>query len=84
MPNSREYLERNREAINAQRRLRYNADARKKAYETQRTVLLQHLRENKIMCPICTIPYHRYYVRKHLAGRHDLDDTRVEELLSQS
>ena len=80
MPNSRAYLECNREHINELKRLNYNSDARKKAYAAKRDTILKDLRENKIMCPICKIGYHRYHIRKHLVGRHKLEN--VEELPS--
>ena len=40
MPNSKEYLERNREAINQRRRERYDSDARKRKYYDDRDNIL--------------------------------------------
>ena len=61
MVNSKEYLEKNREAINQQRRERYNSEARKRRYYEKRDTMLQRCREDKAMCPLCRIEYHRRY-----------------------
>ena len=81
MANSKEYLERNREAINQQRRERYNSEARKRRYYEKRDTILQRCREDKAMCPLCRIEYHRRYLRTHLVGRHRLEESEVERLL---
>lgn len=82
MPNSKEYLDRNREHINELKRLKYNSEARKKAYAEKRDTILQDLREKKVMCPICKIDYHRYHVRNHLINRHKLDPDTAEKILT--
>jgi hypothetical protein len=84
MPNSREYLERNREHINELKRLKYSSDARKMAYAANRETILKDLRQNKVMCPICTLDFHRYYIRKHLVGRHKLEAENAENLLKNN
>ena len=83
MPNSREYLERNREHINELKRLKYNSETRKIAYAAKRETILKDLRENKVMCPTCTLEFHRYYIRKHLVGRHKLEPESVEKILKK-
>ena len=80
MANSKEYLERNREAINQQRRERYNSEARKRRYYEKRDTILQKCREDKALCPLCRIEYHRPYLRTHLVGRHRLEESEVERL----
>ena len=81
MPNSKEYLERNRAHINELNRLKYNSEARKMAYAANRETILRDLRENKIECPICTLEFHRYYIRKHLVGRHKLEAEHAAKML---
>ena len=80
MANSKEYLERNREAINQQRRERYNSEARKRKYYENRDAILQKCKEDKALCPLCRIEYHRPYLRAHLAGRHRLAEEEVARL----
>ena len=78
MANSKYYLERNRDAINQQRRERYDSDARKRKYYEKRDAILQKCREDKALCPLCCIQYHRPYLRTHLMGRHRLERSDLE------
>ena len=84
MPNSKEYLERNREAINQRRRERYDSDTRKRKYYDDRDNILQKRRADKALCPLCRIEYHRPYLRAHLAGRHRLAEEEVARLCAAS
>ena len=54
------------------------------AYAANRETILRDLRENKVTCPICTLDFHRYYVRKHLVGRHKLEAEYADNLLKKS
>ena len=74
MGNSKEYLDRHREEINERRRHKYDADARKRKYLENRDAILQKCKEDKAMCPICQIEYHRPYLKTHLTCRHKMGE----------
>ena len=82
MANSKEYLERNKEAINRQRRENYQSEVRRDKYRANREQILQKLRDDRAMCPLCSIEYRRLYLKRHLMGRHGLESSSVDELLT--
>ena len=71
-----------REAVNQRRRERYDSDARKRNYYENRDAILQKCREDKAVCPLCCIEYHRPYLRTHLVSRHRLEASEVERLFN--
>ena len=83
MGNSREYLERNREKINAHKRARYDPEVRREKYLSTRESVLEKSKHDKQMCPLCRIDYNRRYLRQHLQCRHRCDASEVEELVSR-
>ena len=47
----------------------------------KRDTILQKCWEDKAVCPLCRIEYHRPYLRTHLVGRHRLEESEAERLL---
>ena len=84
MGNSREYLVKNRDRINAHRRERYNAEERRNKYLKTREVVLQKSKIDKQMCPMCRIDYNRRYLRQHLVCRHRVEANEAQTLINQA
>ena len=72
MGSSAEYIEANRETINMKRRQRYNSEARKEEYRLNRVEILQKKKDDRTMCPLCSLAYGRFYLKKHLVTRHKM------------
>ena len=81
---TQKYYDTHRESINAKRRERYDSAARKEEYYLNRDLILQKKREDKAMCPLCSIEYGRFYLRKHLLSRHKLPVDECDNMYSDA
>ena len=59
-----------------------NSEARKRRYYANREDILQKCREDKALCPLCQIEFHRPYLKYHLSGRHKLEPCDVKRLFT--
>ena len=84
MGSSPEYIEANRETINLKRRQRYNSEARKEEYRLHRDDILQKKKEDRTMCPLCSITYGRFYLKKHLVTRHQMPENVAVSMYNES
>ena len=70
MAYTREYLEKNRDAINEKRRAKYSTEKRKAKYQQNREELLQRGRDDRACCPLCNLEFRRLYIKNHIVTRH--------------
>ena len=70
----------NRETLGKYNRSPVNSSSisTKRKYYEKRDAILQKCREDKALCPLCCIQYHRPYLRTHLMGRHRLERSDLE------
>ena len=70
MAYTREYLEKNRDAINDKRRAKYCTEKRKAKYQQKREELLQRSKGDRACCPLCNLEFRRLYIKSHIVTRH--------------
>ena len=77
---SREYHLKNKDRLNANRRNRYDSEARKTDYRENRESILLAKKEDRANCPLCQLDYRRLYIPRHLVTRHKLDMEEAKKL----
>ena len=81
---STQYYETNRDLINSKRRQRYDSEARKEEYRLNRVEILQKKRDDRTMCPLCSLSYGRFYLKKHLITRHKMPENVAKSMYNDS
>ena len=85
MAYTREYLEKNRDAINDKRRAKYCTEKRKAKYQQTRETLLQKAKGDRACCPLCNLEFRRLYIKNHIATRHKVQPPEdLNELICKS